>query len=52
MNSETSEGKEKGVCYLVAETVVSPLGPNLFMYAGSFLMGNCSCIVMVLYLLL
>ena len=39
MNSETSEGEEKRVHNLEAETVVSPLGPNLFMYAGSFLAG-------------
>ena len=36
MNSETSEGKEKRVHNLEMETVVSPLGPNLFMYAESF----------------
>ena len=36
MNSETSEGKEKRVCNPEMETVVSPLGPNLFMYAKSF----------------
>ena len=42
MKSGTSEGKEKRVCSPEAETVVSPLGPNLFMYAGSFLFGNRS----------
>ena len=36
MNSETSEGKEKRVHNPEMETVVSPLGPNLFMYAESF----------------
>ena len=39
MNSETSEGEEKRVHNLEVETVVSPLGLNLFMYAGSFLAG-------------
>ena len=36
MNSESSERKEKRVQNLKVETVGSPLGPNLFMYAGSF----------------
>ena len=44
MNSETSEGKEKRVRNLETGTVISPLRPNLFMYAGSFLAGNRSCI--------
>ena len=35
-----SEGKEKRVCNLGVETLVSPLGPNLFMYAGSFFFGG------------
>ena len=39
-----SEGKEKRVRNPEEETVFSPLGPNLFMYAGSFLVGNRSCI--------
>ena len=45
MNSETSIGKEKRVRNPEAETVFSPLGPNLFMYAGSSLAGNRSCIL-------
>ena len=44
MNSEMNEGKEKRVCNPEVETVVSPLGPYLLMYAGSFLAGNHSCI--------
>ena len=44
MNSKTSEGKEKRVRNPEAETVVSLLGPNLYMYAGPFLEGNGSCI--------
>ena len=44
MNSETSEGKEKRVSNPEAESVVSPLERNLFVYAGSFLPGNHSYI--------
>ena len=35
---------KKRVCNPEVETVVSPLGLNLFMYAGSFFVGNSSCI--------
>ena len=38
--------KEKREEFVIpeAETVVSLLGPNLYMYAGPFLEGNDSCI--------
>ena len=44
MNSETSEGKEKRVRNPEMETVVSPLGPNLVMYAESNFGGKLFCI--------
>ena len=43
MNSETSEGKEKRVRNLETKTVVSSLGPNLFMYAESFWRETVRC---------
>ena len=47
MNSETSEVKQKRVRNPETKTVASPLGPNLFMYAESFLAGNCSVFIVL-----
>ena len=48
MKLHCSEGKEKRVRNPETETVVSSLGPNLFnMYAGSFLVGNHSILILL-----